>query len=195
MRVLGLCGCAFWCVVALFGCDEVRHEKKAGEATALANREAVHTDHAQGGEEGKGHSCSHHKEHAQAHEVAQVTPEGRFFGKPFEQGTPQVKLADIARSPRDFEGKLIRTEGRIERVCKAMGCWMEIKSEDVGPVQVPMAGHSFFLPRDVEGREAVVEGRVYMASLSEEERRHLEAEGAKALDVPFGIEATGVLVR
>lgn len=76
-----------------------------------------------------------------------------------------------------------------------MGCWMELRPEAGGPaVRVPMANHAFFLPRDVAGHPAVVEGRVRLAELDPSARAHLAGEGAEALGSPLFIEATGVEV-
>ena len=107
----------------------------------------------------------------------------------------ETRLADIAAAPATFDGQTVRTEGRIERVCQRMGCWMELSTEGVQPVRVPMAGHSFFLPRDVAGHDATIEGRVLVTSLSAEARAHLASEGAVATADELSIEATSVVVR
>lgn len=119
----------------------------------------------------------------------------RVFGRELEDGTEPVTLASISADPASFDQRVVRTEGTIERVCQRMGCWMELRAEGAEPVRVPMAGHSYFLPRDVEGRPATVEGRVRVAELSEARRRHLEAEGAVATGGTLSIEATTVVVR
>ena len=90
---------------------------------------------------------------------------------------------------------VVRTEGTIERVCQRMGCWMELRAENVQPIRVPMAGHSYFLPRSVAGHVAMIEGRVAVQPLTEDMRRHLESEGALATANSLSIEATTVVVR
>jgi hypothetical protein len=107
----------------------------------------------------------------------------------------ETRLADIAAAPASFDGQTVRTEGRIERVCQRMGCWMELSAEGASPVRVPMAGHSFFLPRDVAGHDATIEGRVLVTQLSPEVRAHLASEGAVATADELSIEATSVVVR
>ena len=107
----------------------------------------------------------------------------------------ETRLADIAAAPATFDGQTVRTEGRIERVCQRMGCWMELSAEGAQAVRVPMAGHSFFLPRDVAGHEATIEGRVLVTPLSPEARAHLASEGALATADELSIEATSVVVR
>lgn len=108
---------------------------------------------------------------------------------------PITPLTEIAASPDRFAGQVVKTEGQIVSVCQRMGCWMEMQAEGVSPVRVPMAGHSFFLPRDVAGRHAVVEGQLALRELPEAERQHLEEEGATATGNAMEIVATGVIVR
>jgi hypothetical protein len=118
----------------------------------------------------------------------------RLFGSALSDRT-ETALADIAASPSTYEGQTVRTEGTIARVCQRMGCWMELTADGAQPVRVPMAGHSFFLPRDVAGRPATIEGRVLLTPLSPGARAHLASEGAVATADELSIEATGVVVR
>ena len=115
---------------------------------------------------------------------------------PASSARPITPLATILAEPARFRDQTVRTEGEIARVCQRMGCWMELRESAEGPaVRVPMAGHSFFLPRDVSGRHAMLEGRVHVEELSAEHRAHLESEGAQATASALAIHATGVVVR
>ena len=58
-----------------------------------------------------------------------------------------------------------------------------------------MAGHAFFLPQRVKGKEATVQGRVQVRELSQAERDHYASEGAKALSGRVSIDAVSVVVR
>jgi hypothetical protein len=147
----------------------------------------------------EGAACEHHEEHV---EVAPSGPQpsavladgARQFGGSLTDLAPTA-LSAISASPTSFDGQTVRTEGTIERVCQRMGCWMELRAEGSEPVRVPMAGHSFFLPRDVAGHPATIEGRVQVTPLSPERRAHLESEGALATAGDLSIEATSVVVR
>lgn len=159
---------------------------------------------------GEGASAEHHASgagggaHEGAHEAAEasagprptrVLADGsRLFGAELGEREP-VALADITASPDRYAGQVVRTEGTIERVCQRMGCWMELRAESTPAVRVPMAGHAFFLPRDVAGRSATIEGRVAVQELSADARAHLESEGALATASALSIDATGVIVR
>lgn len=124
-----------------------------------------------------------------------VLPDGsRLFGTALSDRAV-TPLAEISASPDAYADQVVRTTGTVAAVCQAMGCWMELRADGVEPVRVPMAGHSFFLPRDVAGREAEIEGRVALRTLSPEARAHLEGEGAMATASALSIDATGVVIR
>ncbi|MFK7998434.1 MAG: DUF4920 domain-containing protein [Polyangiales bacterium] len=104
-------------------------------------------------------------------------------------------LSDLTGAPERFDGQVIKTEGEITAVCQRMGCWMEMRSEEGAPtVRVPLAGHDYFLPRDVSGRHATIEGQVAIRALSDAEREHLASEGAQAVATALQVSATGVVL-
>lgn len=117
------------------------------------------------------------------------------FGAPLATARASVPLRAVIDDPEAYTGQVVRTEGEISAVCQAMGCWMELRDEQARAVRVPMAGHSFFVPRDVSGRRALVEGPLRVRPLSVAEREHLAAEGATATDVGLELSATSVIVR
>ncbi len=119
----------------------------------------------------------------------------RLFGDALSE-REAVPLATLMSSPGDYDGQVVRTEGIISAVCQRMGCWMELKAEEDGPaIRVPMAGHSFFLPRDVSGARATIEGTVEVRELPPDWQEHLREEGAQAAGQALGINATGVLIH
>ena len=163
-----------------------------------------HADRAEGaGGEGH-HAEGHHaegeaEEHAEASdapEPARVLEDGsRLFGSELDEARELTALGDVLAEPARFEGQVVKTSGEIVQVCQSMGCWMEMRADADSPgIRVPMAGHSFFLPRDLAGSQATVEGTVNVTPLSDEDREHLESEGATAAGQAISIEATGVLV-
>lgn len=123
-------------------------------------------------------------------------PAAQIFGSAPDETRPLTRLSAIVDDPERYRDQVVRTEGEIAQVCQRMGCWMELREDASGPaVRVPMAGHRFFLPRDVAGRRAMLEGRVALSALSEGARAHLESEGATATASALAIHASGVVVR
>ncbi len=132
-----------------------------------------------------------------APEQARTTSDGtRVFGADVDPSRTVTPLSTLLASPQQYAGQVVKTEGTISAVCQRMGCWMELRDGEGGPtVTVPMAGHSFFLPRDVSGKHATVEGRVRVETMDEATQDHLREEGASAaVAQAFQIDATGVVV-
>jgi len=119
----------------------------------------------------------------------------RLFGRELQDGLELTALSAISADAPSFSDRVVRTEGTIERVCQRMGCWMELRAENAEPIRVPMAGHSYFLPREVAGRPATIEGRVMLQPPPEGPRRHLESEGAGATSGPLPSDATTVTLQ
>jgi hypothetical protein len=153
--------------------------------------------HHEGGHHEDGHHEDGHHEEGGAPEATRVLEDGsHLYGGELDASRETTPLATIVAEPSRFEGQVVKTEGEITQVCQRRGCWMELRADADSPgIRVPMAGHSFFLPRDVSGHRATIEGTVVVAALSEEDRAHLESEGAQAADQELSIEATGVIVH
>ncbi len=131
-----------------------------------------------------------------APEPAQVLADGSrvFGGEPSERDA--IELATILAAPADFDGQTVKTAGEISAVCAQMGCWMELRADAESPgIRVPMANHAFYLPRDVVGARATIEGVVHVEALDASAQEHLESEGAQAADSELSIEASSVVVH
>ena len=92
-----------------------------------------------------------------------------------------VALAKVLANPREFEGKTVTVSGDVRRVCKKMGCWMELatdKREDAPGCRVFFGAHQFFVPKDSDGSHARVQGQVQVKQVEADFVEHLEQEGA-----------------
>jgi hypothetical protein len=126
------------------------------------------------------------------------------WAEPVKRGAPLViaeetVLAQVVASPEAYAGKTLKTRGTVAKACSKKGCWMELHPEGAeAGVRVTFKDYAFFVPLDAAGAQAVVEGMVEIKALSEEDAKHLEAEGAKITRKPSGeavevaLVATGV---
>lgn len=119
----------------------------------------------------------------------------RHFGAPFSVPGEPTQIAEIMRAPEAFLGTKVKCSGEVARVCQAMGCWLELRAGANAPgLRVPMADHAFFVPQDIVGRTAVIEGVLSRSALSEAQLAHLKGEGLEATG-PLFLAATSVRVR
>jgi hypothetical protein len=118
--------------------------------------------------------------------------DSRVFGKPLA-GLPAVRLADVLANPQN--GKKVRLEGTIEKVCQNKGCWITLRQAEQR-VHVTFEGYSFFLPKDSAAKAVVLEGKVIVKEPDPAEVAHLKSEGGgMSAAAPVSIEASGVEVR
>lgn len=93
---------------------------------------------------------------------------------------------------------------KVTGVCKAKGCWMTLDMEDGTEAMVKFKDYGFFVPKDIEGRDVIVNGKAYVKEISIEEQKHYamdagksEAEIASIVKPKrtFSFEADGVLLK
>jgi hypothetical protein len=126
---------------------------------------------------------------------ATVEPDGaELFGSAFDPGVPEVSLTALLAEPARYSGQKVETSGTVSRVCLKAGCWMELRDEVGGTVRAPMAGHAFSLPQRAVDRLARVQGTVQLRPLTEAQKEHLRAEGARATEASLSLVASSVRV-
>ena len=120
--------------------------------------------------------------------AAWASAEVLTFGRPL-QGLPPAALEDVFARPEN--GRTVRLEGTIDRVCRNKGCWLELK-QGARSVHVTFEGYAFFVPKDSAGRRVALEGKVVVKKPEPARVEHLESEGASSAASTVTIEATGV---
>ena len=92
----------------------------------------------------------------------------------------------------------------VTEVCQAKGCWMKLKLEDGQEAMVRFKDYGFFMPKDIVGKEVVVNGRAFIEEQSVEDQKHFaedagESEAQLALITEpkktYSFEANGVLIK
>lgn len=64
-------------------------------------------------------------------------------------------------------------KGTVNSVCKNKGCWMQVDlPEGEEDVMVKFKSYSFFVPKDIDEKQVVVNGKAYVTEVSVEEQRH-----------------------
>lgn|SRR5690606_2892604 len=93
---------------------------------------------------------------------------------------------------------------KVNSVCKNKGCWMTLDLPQEDDVMVKFKDYGFFVPKDIEEKEVVVNGKAYVAEVSVEEQKHYAedkgqtAEEVAAITQPkrtLSFLANGVLIK
>lgn len=69
----------------------------------------------------------------------------------------------------------------VNSVCKMKGCWMtlDLPGVDEDPM-VKFKDYGFFVPKDIEGREVIVEGFAFVEETSVEDLKHFAMDAGKS---------------
>ena len=80
------------------------------------------------------------------------------------------------------EGDTIRVKFKagVNSVCKNEGCWMKLNMNSGKEAMVKFRDYAFFVPKDIENKEVIVNGKAYVTEVSVEEQRHLAEDGGKS---------------
>jgi len=81
----------------------------------------------------------------------------------------------------------VKVKAKVTGVCQAKGCWMNLtstKAEGENQLFVKFKDYGFFMPKDIAGREVIVEGRAYKEVTPVDELRHYaEDEGLSEAEI------------
>lgn len=76
-----------------------------------------------------------------------------------------------------FEGKI---NGKVSDVCKDKGCWMKIERADGSKVMVKFKDYGFFMPKDIVGKQVVLDGEASVKEVSVKQLKHYAEDAGKS---------------
>lgn len=90
-----------------------------------------------------------------------------------------IPVTQIASNAKDnvFTGK---ATGKVVSVCQEKGCWMKIDIPGAEPMMVKFKDYGFFMPKDIVGKEVVVDGQASIKETSAKQLRHYAGDAGKS---------------
>src|SRR5690606_8761272 len=94
--------------------------------------------------------------------------------------------------------------GKVTEVCQSKGCWMVLDLGDESEVMVTFKDYGFFVPKDIVGKEVIVNGNAYIDNMSVAQQQHYAKDAGKTPDeiarivqpkTTWAFEADGVLIK
>ncbi|MCF7567794.1 DUF4920 domain-containing protein [Sabulilitoribacter arenilitoris] len=92
----------------------------------------------------------------------------------------------------------------VNKVCQAKGCWMTLNLGNDEEVLVKFKDYAIFMPKDIAGKEVIINGKAFVKEVSVDEQRHYAEDGGKtpeeivSITEPkrtYSFEADGVLLK
>ena len=110
---------------------------------------------------------------------AQDEISSRYFGETIsKKGAISVKK--LPQKMDNVESLDIKVKGTITEVCQAKGCWMTLDLGDDELLRVKFKDYGFFVPKDVTGKTAIVQGVAKKEIIGVDELRHLAEDAGKS---------------
>ena len=93
--------------------------------------------------------------------------------------TGAININDMEKKMEQnkFEGKVT---GKVKEVCQERGCWMKIEKTNGETVMVKFKDYGFFMPKNIVGKEVVLEGEAVVNEVSVKQQRHYAEDAGKS---------------
>jgi hypothetical protein len=117
-----------------------------------------------------------------------------------QEGAISIREMENRMGKNKFEGKI---RGKVAEVCQEKGCWMKLENAQGEKLMVKFKDYAFFMPKDIVGKEVVLDGEATVNKVSVKQQKHYaEDAGKSASDISkikapkkeMQFEARGVLV-
>ncbi len=109
--------------------------------------------------------------------------EGDTFGAGVSKPEAAVAFSDVIKQLDSADSVIVVMKGKVTDVCQAKGCWMNIVDPVSGTEDelfVQFQDYGFFMPKDIAGREVLLEGKAYKEQTTVEELRHYAEDAGKS---------------
>lgn len=100
------------------------------------------------------------------------------FGEPMKENWSLAKNAgELCAHPDKYEGKYVKVAGYVKDLCTHSGCWMELADDPDAAEDGILVVFTYDrekhgrIPAEAKGHKATVEGKVVLATITEEQRR------------------------
>ncbi|MEO6132815.1 MAG: DUF4920 domain-containing protein [Saprospiraceae bacterium] len=108
---------------------------------------------------------------------------GDSFGAGVANRESAVAFSDVMQKLEASDSVKVVMKAKVSEVCQAKGCWMNL----VDPVAstdkklvVKFKDYAFFVPKDIAGREVIVEGTAFKELTPVSELRHYAEDAGKS---------------
>jgi len=88
-----------------------------------------------------------------------------------------TQASDQVKDKDKFTGKV---KGKVVSVCLEKGCWMKVARDNGEPVMVKFKDYGFFMPKDIVGKEVVLDGEATVKETSVKQLKHYASDAGKS---------------
>ena len=92
-------------------------------------------------------------------------------------GSISVNELEPSLKENKYEGKIT---GKVTEVCQEKGCWMKLERANGEKVMVKFKDYGFFMPKDIVGKEVVLDGEAVVKEVSVKQQQHYAKDAGKS---------------
>ena len=105
---------------------------------------------------------------------------GVVYGEVKDKGDlVSIDKLESSLKENKYNGKVT---GKVIEVCQAMGCWVKLQKTDGSTILVKAKDHGFTMPKDIVGKNVIVDGEANATEISEKMRKHYAQDAGKSKD-------------
>ena len=93
------------------------------------------------------------------------------------QGAIPASQVESSMKDAKFTGK---ATGKVLSVCQEKGCWMKVEKANGETMMVKFKDYGFFMPKDIVGKEVVVDGEAAVKETSVKQLKHYAGDAGKS---------------
>ena len=90
-----------------------------------------------------------------------------------------INVNEVEKSLKNnkYEGKVT---GKVVEVCQEKGCWMKVERSNGERLMVKFKDYGFFMPRDIVGKDVVLDGEATYKEVSVKQLKHYAQDAGKS---------------
>ena len=104
---------------------------------------------------------------------------GVTYGAGISDEPRYIASADLSSKMKKdkYTGKMT---GKVTEVCKDKGCWMKVEGAEGETIMVKFKDYKFFMPKDIVGKEVMLEGEASYKEVSVKQLKHYAEDAGKS---------------
>lgn len=91
-----------------------------------------------------------------------------------------IQIAAVTTAMRGESKQTMKIRGKVEEVCQEKGCWMTMKMANGDEMRITFKDYKFFVPKDLSGKEVIIDGYAYVDTTSVKQLQHYAKDGGKS---------------
>lgn len=101
------------------------------------------------------------------------------FGELIEEENA-ISIDEFATAMQGKDSLEVKLYTTAKDVCKSKGCWMKVQKADGSLMRVTFKDYGFFVPKDITGKNVIIEGIAFLDTISVEDLKHFAKDGGES---------------